>query len=104
MAIRTATVAKTASDVNKPADGVIFDTLIASVIDAQIQAMSARGDVSTDSMYFDLRITKGIKELRQSDDSYILVDELVTALQARGYRVSPQILNPTRFKLTLAWG
>jgi len=108
MAIREASVAKAASDASKPVDNEIFNTLIASAIDAKIGSVSEDTDTDIYVAYFTFpaRIENKVCQIEQSDRSYINLDDIVNALKSRSHRVSYQIKNlrvGIKVQLSVAW-
>lgn len=85
MTLRTAIAAKTATDAIIIPDGEVIDTLIATDIDTKIAAAIIRKKYA---LRYDVngRMDSGKIKTIQSDDSLVDLDELIAAIELKGYR------------------
>lgn len=103
MTLRAASTAKTASDINITSADV--DGLAISAIDIAIGVASDTGEYILRTS-FEANVSDGITTIKQSDDSYIDVEPIISALKENGYRASyNKKSDPGNYKLCLqvAW-
>jgi hypothetical protein len=85
MALRTASTSKTASDGNiRLAD---VNGLAISAIDTAIGVAADSGEYII-RMKFEANVSDGVITIKQSDESYVDIEIIVTALKENGYRAS----------------
>jgi len=107
MTLQTAGNATTLSIANKPADGIIFETLIINVINSEISRISLLGGYVA-VLTLEAEMQSDIIMIKQSDSSYVSLDDIVSALRDRDYRVSSNkkniLSNGISIRLSVAWG
>ncbi len=114
MALQAATGAKTASDgvILTPRD--VVDSLVMDVIDAQITADSTRDDqeepIYRTDFDFEAEVVGDVVHIVQSDETKVLLSDVLSALTAAEYRTSDYLKPsfrddaPDRVHIAVAWG
>lgn len=103
MALQTAASAKSNSESNPIDYSATFNSLVGVLINTDITAQSSIGKYIS-SINFTRRNSGDLTEIKQSDDTYILLVNVIKALEQKGYRTSTTKLNGVRLKLNLTWG
>jgi len=103
MAIQEASVANALSLSNKPPEGPVYDSLAITEIDDQITTRATNGKF-TAKVVFDTRLRPKGLQVQQSDNSWILLNNVTEALAERSYRVKRDD-KPNKDKTTIevAW-
>lgn len=115
MSLQSAATATTASDVAVIQARVVLNSLTMIVIDSAITVASQRTDLDERTYKITLDLNADINgrikpiEIIQSDDSRILIADLVMALIDEGYRVFYKGFKTRngkndKIKLQIAWG
>lgn len=106
MALRTAASANTTSVANKPPDGSIFSSLVVGDIDTDVGVQSLLGNYSC-ICNLEARLSNDVIQVKQSDDTYVDLEDVMFALDDRSYRTSCNIKNTStggiRIRLSVAW-
>jgi len=103
MAIQEATVANALSLSNEPPEGPVYISLAITLIDDKITERATLGKFKA-KVTFDTRLRpKGI-QIKQSDNSWILLNKVTEALSERGYRATQKIReNKSNVTIEVAW-
>jgi len=103
MAIQEATVANALSLANEPPEGPVYSSFAITTINDKITERATFGKFKA-KVTFDTRVRpKGI-QIKQSDNSWILLNKVTEALIDRGYRFAETIRpNKSTVTIEVAW-
>ena len=103
MAIQEATVANALSFSNEPPEGPIYTSLAITLIDDQITARATLGKFTAKVTFDTRQRPKGI-QIKQSDNSWVLLNKVTEALSERGYRATQKVReNKANVTIEVAW-
>lgn len=105
MALRTAVTARTETEANKPVNNDIQNSSIVSDIDNAVLVAESKYKFTTD-ICVPGREEKGVTQVKQSDSTYVKLDDLLTYISEQGYNQTSEIYKTSAgllVKIKIGW-